>query len=189
MGSGERARRRRSTRRRWSGSRCAMPSATPRPGRSSPATSSASCASGAGPGTDEPPVAAIVERMAALGYVDDRAFAAARGGDADPARPGRAAGRRGPAGRPGSTRTTRPRRGAAADDRPGRRRCAYAEKRRIGPFAPRPPTGRRAKRRSRRCCAPAIRLIWRAKSSAPRRARTSIRSIRERNGSQPANPC
>jgi regulatory protein len=88
-------------------------------------------------GEGEPPVSAIVERMAALGYVDDRAFAAARAATLT---------RRGL----GVRRVAADLRGAGieADDSAEARAAAgdqalaaalrFAEKRRLGPFAPEP---------------------------------------------------
>jgi regulatory protein len=85
-------------------------------------------------GEDEPPVARLVERMAALGYVDDRAFASARAA---------ALGRRGF----GERRVREALRAAGIDEtdsgeaREEARRGAwaaalrFAERRRIGPFA------------------------------------------------------
>ena len=84
--------------------------------------------------TGEPPVEALVERIAALGYVDDRAFASARAA---------ALGRRGY----GERRVSEALRAAGIDEEDGReareaaRRGAweaalrFAERRRIGPFA------------------------------------------------------
>jgi len=85
-------------------------------------------------GEDEPPVARLVERMAALGYVDDRAFAAARAA---------ALSRRGY----GARRIGAALRGAGIGEEDGAeaREIAaaaaweaalrFAERRRIGPFA------------------------------------------------------
>ena len=82
----------------------------------------------------EPPIASIVERMAALNYVDDRAFATARGA---------ALTRRGL----GSRRIAADLRAAGIDSDDSAEACAaaddqawsaalrYAERRRIGPFA------------------------------------------------------
>jgi len=86
----------------------------------------------------EPPLAALVERMAALGYVDDRAFAAGRAA---------ALGRRGY----GERRVADALRAAGIeeDDAAAARETAregawaaalrFAERRRIGPFAPAEP--------------------------------------------------
>ena len=85
--------------------------------------------------TGEPPVDALVERMAALGYVDDRAFASARAA---------ALGRRGYGARRvaaalraagiGEEDARRGARGRAASA-PGRPPCASPSGARIGPFA------------------------------------------------------
>lgn len=88
-------------------------------------------------GIDTAPIAAIVERMAALGYVDDQAFAEAKG---------RALSRRGYGARrigealkaagvaPEDSADAR---GAAEEGR-WESALAFARKRRIGPYAPEP---------------------------------------------------
>lgn len=86
-------------------------------------------------GEGEPPVAAIVERMAALNYVDDRAFASARAATLT---------RRGLGARrvaadlraAGIDADDSAEARAAADDQALSAALRYAEKRRIGPFAP-----------------------------------------------------
>lgn len=97
----------------------------------------------AGPG--EAPIEAIVARCAALGYVDDRAFATARGA---------ALGRRGY----GARRIAVALRAAGIDDETAGDACAaagegalaaalaYARRRRIGPFAAHAPDRDQARR-------------------------------------------
>ena len=85
-------------------------------------------------GSDEPPISALVERMAALGYVDDRAFASARAASL---------GRRGYGER--RLREALRAAGIEEEDGAGAREEArksgwaaalrFAERRRIGPFA------------------------------------------------------
>lgn len=97
----------------------------------------------AGPG--EAPVEAIVARCEALGYVDDRAFAAARGA---------ALGRRGYGARriaaalraAGIDEETAEDARAAADEGALAAALAYARRRRIGPFAASTPDRDQARR-------------------------------------------
>ena len=125
---------RRSTPRPSKKQRWPTPDATPRPAPSCAPIWSARCASGAGAASREPDFDALAERLAALGYVDDRAFASARAA---------ALGRRGY----GEHRVGAALRAAGIDEDDGAEARAqardgawdaalrYAERRKLGPFA------------------------------------------------------
>jgi regulatory protein len=86
-------------------------------------------------GAGEPPVEALVERLAGLGYVDDRAFAAAR--SASLVRRGFGARRIGEALRAAGIEEEDARDAkAAAQAAAWDSALRFAERRRIGPFAP-----------------------------------------------------
>lgn len=85
-------------------------------------------------GSDDPGVARLVERMTALGYVDDRAFAAARA--ASLGRRGYGAARVGDALRAaGISQGDAEEAKAAARDDAWASAVRFAERRRLGPFA------------------------------------------------------
>ncbi len=137
-------------------------------------------------GEGEPDLTALVARYAALGYVDDAAFAQARSGSLlrrgyGPRRIGQALGA---AGIDAEIREqARP--DAAAERHAA---LAFARRRGFGPFGASPSTGRAAKSRSPRCCAPGTRSTARAKwsmrralprpSNGPRRAKDSEKPMK-----------
>lgn len=85
-------------------------------------------------GTDEPPIAAIAERMAVLGYVDDAAFAVAR--ESALGRRGYSAARIGHALRAAGVDAAAAAPSlATAAEQAWERALAFARRRRIGPFA------------------------------------------------------
>ncbi|MBU3078936.1 RecX family transcriptional regulator [Sphingomonas quercus] len=91
-------------------------------------------------GTGSPPVEDIVARMAEAGYVDDRAFAEARGRSLARRGYGR---RRVAAALAADGIAAEDRQGALPDDEEGARAAAlaFARRRRIGPYAAEPATG------------------------------------------------
>jgi hypothetical protein len=178
---------RRSTRRGSNRPRFPMPDAMRRPAPGFASTSFASCASAAGPRPHEPPVEALVERLAALNYVDDRAFAAARG--AALGRRGYGARRVGEALRAaGIGEEDGAEARAAARDGAWAAALRFAERKKSGPFAgrrERPRGPRKGVRRDapRRPSAPLARRILAAKA----RRNPGCGRAMNRHGSQSRN--
>ena len=163
-------------RRRWSGSRCAMSSASRRrAGKLTDYLRRKIRERGWG-GEAAPDPDGAGRTLADLGYIDDRAFAEARAAAMGAARAGRAARDARRCARPGSTSEDAEAVAPAIEETRGRSALAFARRKRIGPFA-REVAGsaaaRKADRRdgARRACS---RL---ARQDRPDGARRRCRSI------------